>query len=200
LSALQLQGITKIYGHRPVLRQVTLQLQPGEMAVLTGDNGAGKTTLLKVVAGLIPPSRGRIEGISQRYIGYVGHRPMIYEDLTVAENLAFFAGLYGEKEPGRIPQTLERIGLQGTEQMPGRVLSRGMLQRLSLGRVLMQQPRLFLMDEPFTGLDSQGRQWLTGVLRRLLQEQAMVLLVSHQLQELADLPYAEYRLQRGRLV
>ncbi len=200
MASIALQAVSKTIGYRRILQNISCTLEPGTLVAVTGPNGAGKTTLLKVVAGLTPLSSGQISGAAFGEIGYVGHQPMVYKALTVAENLVFFAKLHDTYTADRVAEVLVEIGLKPAAGLQGSMLSRGMLQRLALGRLLLQNPRLCLFDEPFTGLDKAGQQWLRSFLGRLLAEDRHVMVVSHNLQELEPLPYRELQLKGGRLV
>lgn len=200
MQSLKINNVSKVLGMRPILKNINLIINPGEIIAVTGENGAGKTTLLKVIAGLLPLSKGQIQGVEQVKIGYVGHQPMVYNRLTVIENLAFFGKLYNSFSQNRLKQVLQEINLNKAQNQLAQNLSRGMLQRLSLGRLLMQQPLVFLFDEPFTGLDTKGKDWLSGFLTRIHQQQKILIVVTHNLDELATIPFREVHLKGGQIV
>ncbi len=195
-----LDGITKYIGYRPILKQVSLTLYPKNMAILTGHNGAGKTTLLRIIARITAPSQGKIYGVNPKQIGYLGHHHMMYDGLTCWENLLFFRRFYGAVDRFHIQSILEELGLAKYKSLPVAHLSRGMQQRLALGRILLCDAKLILMDEPFTGLDIGGQQWLIALLRNLQSKGLMVMVVSHGLANFRSLSYRHLTLDKGCLV
>lgn len=192
-------NITKLYGMRPVLRDVTLQVASGEFVAILGPNGAGKTTLLKVVATLIRPDRGRIiideldastyPGEVRKKIGVVSHQPLVYPDMSAAENLRFYAQMYGVSAGDKvdsarlelpIADALRRVDLYRRAHDPVRTFSRGMVQRLSIARALIHNPPLLLLDEPYTGLDHSAALNLSSLLRDLAFVGRTVLMTTHE--------------------
>ena len=161
--------LEKRYGTRPVLRDVAFDLAAGGMLVVTGPNGAGKTTLLRLLAGLAAPTRGSLEvAVERARIGLVGHEPLVYRELTALENLDLYGRLYRVRERReRIGMLLERFGLWRVRSERAGSFSRGMLQRLSLCRVLLHEPDLLLLDEPFNALDDSGIELLERELAEL---------------------------------
>jgi heme ABC exporter ATP-binding subunit CcmA len=156
------------FGVKRVFDRVDVELARGDFLLVTGPNGAGKTTLLRVLAGLAAPTRGELELPARGQVGYLGHDPLVYRELTPLENLQLFGRLYRVPERGeRIGMLLERFGLW--EVRDGRVstFSRGMQQRLALCRVLLHDPSLLVLDEPFNALDAAGAE----LLDRTLEEQ-----------------------------
>ncbi len=193
-SVLSLRGVEKRFGLKKSINNLDLDICSGEFVSLFGRNGAGKTTLLKVISGLQGVSSGVIEarsGILDRSrIGYISHQVMLYPELTGYENLVLFAELHNLSDPrGKANQMISRIGLDEDSGRFVRDYSRGMLQRLSLGRALINDPELLLLDEPYTGLDRQGSEFLSGLLREARQEGRTVIMATHDLEngfELAD--------------
>jgi ABC-type multidrug transport system ATPase subunit len=163
------RGLERRFGAKRVLRGVDLDVDPGEVAVVTGPNGSGKTTLLRLVAGLLVPTRGEVEvAVDRGGIGFLGHEPLVYRELTPVENLTLFGRLYRIPERGeRIGMLLERFGLWEARHERAATFSRGMLQRLSLCRTLLHEPELLLLDEPFNALDADGGALLERELREL---------------------------------
>jgi heme exporter protein A len=173
ISALSLG---KRYGEKRVLRGVELDLPRGGFLVVTGPNGSGKTTLLRLCAGLAVPTDGTLEVAADRsQLGFLGHEPLVYRELSALENLELFGRLYRVPERReRIGMLLERFGLWNERH--GRVAdySRGMTQRLALCRVLLHDPTLLVLDEPFTALDEDGAALLDAQLRELAGEQTLI--------------------------
>jgi heme ABC exporter ATP-binding subunit CcmA len=184
----------RAYGAARVLRGISLRLDPGEALAVVGANGAGKTTLLRILAGLVRPARGEVRVLgrrldrsdpgSRRPLGFLSHQSLLYDDLTVEENITFTARLFGLAEPVRAArQVLEEVGLAERAGDRPRNLSRGLLQRAALARALVHGPRVLLLDEPFTALDAAGTDRLRELLRRRLDGGGALVLVTHQLSE-----------------
>lgn len=178
IAMIEVRSLSKAFGSKYALRGVDLRVMPGESVVLFGPNGAGKTTLVRILSSLSRPSSGtvRIGGLDlathadgiRRYLGVVSHAPLLYDSLSAAENLRFFAGLYGMSRPeARIAELLERVGLAARRNDLVRTYSRGMVQRLAIARALLHDPELLLLDEPDTGLDPQAAEMLHGLLAEL---------------------------------
>jgi heme exporter protein A len=157
------QGLAKRYGDRRVFRDVELELADGGFLLVTGPNGSGKTTLLRILARLAAPSAGTLELPARERIGYLGHEPLVYRELTPLENLTLFARLY-RVERERVGMLLERFGLWEVRGDRVSTFSRGMQQRLGLCRVLLHDPSLLVLDEPTNALDAQGLDLLDAVL------------------------------------
>jgi heme exporter protein A len=209
-APLALTKVGKIYGGRRVLADVTLTFQPARIAAVLGPNGAGKTTLLGILSTLVTPSTGEVTwgGASlgrgspaRARIGYVGHDPGVYGDLTATENLTLFAGLHGVPDgAARAAALLARVGLgDARADAAVRTFSRGMLQRLALARALIHEPALLLFDEPAAALDPAGAAWLTGELAAERAAGRTVLLVTHDLTA-ASVADQVVILRRGRVV
>ncbi len=171
------RGLGKSYGEKRVLRGIDFDLARGGFLVVTGPNGSGKTTLLRICAGLATPSEGTLERDAARaQVGYLGHEPLVYRELTALENLDLYGRLYHVPERReRIGMLLERFGLW--EVRHGRVASysRGMTQRLALCRVLLHDPQLLVLDEPYSALDEAGEELLDAQLDELRRERTFVL-------------------------
>jgi heme exporter protein A len=151
------RGLEKRFGDRRVLRGVDVELDRGGFLLVTGRNGSGKTTLLRLLAGLSAPDGGTLELPPRETIGYLGHEPLVYRELTPLENLTLFGRLYRVAERGeRVGMLLERFGLWDVRHERVSRFSRGMQQRLGLCRVLLHDPQLLLLDEPFNALDADG--------------------------------------------
>jgi len=208
---LTIDDVSRYYGRRRALSHVSLTLQPGQLVALLGPNGAGKSTLLGVLATLIRPSAGSIHygdhsdkeataGLRAQ-IGFLSHDLQLYAELTARENLELFAGLYGLEDPAsRATEALDRSGLGSRADDVVDGYSRGMCQRLALERSLIHDPRLVLLDEPFTGLDETSAQRLTDRLRWLKDAQRIVLLATHDLDVADGLVDRSVILKKGRMV
>jgi heme exporter protein A len=212
------RSVEKRFGAFAALRDVTLEILPGEFVALLGPNGAGKTTLLRIAALLSNPSRGALHFTSrpttagersrpqpellrpQRAIGLVGHSTLLYDDLTAHENLKFFADLYGlDAIPRRIDAALEDCGLATRAGSLVRAFSRGMRQRLAIARALLHGPSLLLLDEPAAGLDRQGLEWFSAKLARLKEAGCTILMSTHARNESLDLATRAVALAGGRV-
>lgn len=193
------QNLRKEYGPLVAVKDVSFSIEPGQVVGLIGPNGAGKTTLLKMLATLLEPTDGQIRVLGhdahKNYLairGSIGYLPDffgLYEDLTIAECLTFFANTYkvpAADIPARVDNVLEAIQLTEKRDDYVQNLSRGMIQRLGLGVLLVHEPALFLLDEPASGLDPKARIDLRKVLTGLSQKGKSVLISSHILTELAD--------------
>jgi len=162
MRAIELADVGRAYGERVALAGVTLDLDAGKTLAVFGANGAGKTTLLRILATLLRPHRGEVrvlgrelprEGYAVRgRVGFLGHDPLLYRDLTARENLRFHARLHGVAF-GRIGELLEAVGLERRADEPVHTFSRGMVQRLAVCRAVLHEPELLLLDEPLAGLD-----------------------------------------------
>jgi heme ABC exporter ATP-binding subunit CcmA len=166
----------KRYGEKRVLRGIDLALPRGGFLVVTGPNGAGKTTLLRICAGLAQPTEGTIEREAARaQVGYLGHEPLVYRELTALENLELYGRLYHVPERReRIGMLLERFGLWEARHDRVTSYSRGMTQRLALCRVLLHDPELLVLDEPFSALDEAGVELLDAQLAELRGERTVL--------------------------
>ena len=205
--ALRISHLTKRFGTFRAVSDLTLQIEKGQFVSLFGPNGAGKTTLLKLIAGLLKPTSGSVSlrfdgsGPERRNVGYVSHQSLLYQEMTGIENLLFYSRLYGVDRPRkRSRRILERMGLSRAGDQLVREYSGGMKQRLTLGRALLHEPRLLLLDEPYAGLDQQGNRLLTSILRSLRDGAHTVLLVTHNLAEGLELCDRILIQHRGALV
>jgi heme exporter protein A len=194
---LQATGLRRAFGPRVVLRGLDLTLAAGETLAVVGPNGAGKSTLLRILAGLIKPSAGEVlldgakltpaEPASRRTVGLLSHRSLLYDDLTVFENLVFAARLMGVADPRAAAKfALAEVDLSARADDTPRTLSRGLLQRAALARALIHKPRLLLLDEPFTGLDAVASERLQRLLRERRPAGLGTVVVTHQVAEVWD--------------
>jgi heme exporter protein A len=183
------RGLGRRFGDKRVLSGLDLEVAPGEFLLVTGPNGSGKTTLLRLFAGLIVPTSGGLDvGVDRSRIGFLGHDPLVYRELTPVENLDLYGRLYRIPERReRIGMLLERFGLWDARREQTGAFSRGMLQRLALCRTLLHEPELLLLDEPFSSLDGAGAALLLDELGQR-SERHTIVLASHQPERLGDRP------------
>ena len=209
MNALEIEGVWKYYGDFPALRDVRLKVAPGSTLALLGRNGAGKTTLLRIVAGLSKPSRGSIkiqgaearEESTRRRIGVLGHGIALYDELSAVENLRLFGRLYGLPDPRkRADEMLERVGLSRVRDGLAREFSRGMRQRLAIGRAFLHDPEVLLLDEPFTALDDRAIAVLQAMIAEMRNRGRTIVMSTHQLREALELASHVALLQRGQIV
>ncbi len=193
-AAVVARGLARHYGPRRALDGVDLDVPQGAFLTLFGPNGAGKTTLVKTLATLTRPSSGSLAifGVDprrepdaiRRRIGLVGHAGFLYDGLTGRDNLAFFAGLHDLDDADlRVEEMLARVGLSDRADDPVRSYSRGMRQRLSIARALLNDPDLVLLDEPYTGLDQSASRKLRDILGNIRSRGGTVVMVTHHLEE-----------------
>ncbi|MBP7124976.1 heme ABC exporter ATP-binding protein CcmA [Myxococcota bacterium] len=208
---LRCEGLVRVIGRRHVLREVGFQARGGEVVALVGRNGAGKTTLLAMLAGRRAPDRGRVSmemagsevrgGDLRRLAGFLPHDLLVYPDLTARENLSFTAVLYGVPDPEqRAVEVLRDIGLEGEGDRLVRTFSRGMQQRAAIGRLLVSGARVWLLDEPTTGLDEGGRRWLLSLLARQGRLGRLVIFSTHHPSEVEEAATRVLVMEGGRLV
>ena len=182
------RDLSKRYGFKRVLEGLSFEVARGGFLVVTGPNGAGKTTLLRLCAVLAIPSAGTLEVEPDRSrIGFLGHEPLVYRELTVLENLDLYGRLYRVLERReRIGMLLERFGLWEARRERASSLSRGQLQRLALCRALLHKPELLILDEPFSGLDSDGAELLDRELSGMRGRRTL-LVATHDPERVAPL-------------
>ena len=200
--------LVKRFGLKTVLRGVDFQVEPGEFVALLGPNGAGKTTFLRILASLSRPSLGQVtvagyhlpnEAASVRArLGVVSHLPLLYGDLSAEENLRFYGRMYGLADlDARITEVLEMVGLENRRRDLVRTFSRGMQQRLAIGRAVLHDPDVMLFDEPYTGLDQDASSMLDEVLQTVAAKGRTVVMTSHDLARAEDLATRFDILSRG---
>lgn len=173
-TAIETRRLSKTLGVRKVLREIDLTITAGECVALLGGNGSGKTTLFRCLAGNLKPTSGEVlwfgrpaalDARQRQVIGMVAHQNRLYAPLTLRENLLFAARMCSLSDAAdRCDALLAETGLRSHADRQVREISQGMRQRLSLARALIHEPRILLLDEPFSGLDSEGRDWLAGLL------------------------------------
>lgn len=187
----ELDSVTKQIGHRPILRGLSLTIEPGAFSLLLGNNGAGKTTLLRLLCGLMRPSSGtlRFRGRPlasasvelRRAAGLLSHETRLYGDLTAAENLRLAGKLYGVNDlRKRVPESLERVRLDHVRDIPVRTFSSGMAKRVAIARLLLCEPAVMLLDEPYSGLDQESVELLDETLETFQQSGGTAIMATHQ--------------------
>ena len=205
----RLVDVSRHFGRRRALAHVSLAARSGEIVGILGPNGAGKSTLIGVLATLVAPTSGsvhygdhasRASAPLRRQIGLLAHELHLYPELSARQNLTFFARLYGMEPREPVERALAAAGLadRGDEEVAG--FSRGMRQRLALERALLHQPRLVLLDEPFTGLDDHSVGVVTERLRRVAAAGAIVLLATHDLDLADSLVTRAALIREGRII
>jgi len=205
---IEVRKLVKTFGLKPVLRGLELRVEPGEFLALLGPNGAGKTTLLRILASLARPNAGlvRVAGYTlpgeaaavRGKLGVVSHLPLLYGDLTAEENLRFYSRMYDLTDvERRVAEALELVGLRARRRDLVREFSRGMQQRLAIGRAILHDPEVLLFDEPYTGLDQDAALMLDGLLRQVAGRGRTVIMTSHDLLRSASLATRLDILSRG---
>jgi heme exporter protein A len=200
--------LVKRFGLKAVLKGLDFQVEEGEFVALLGPNGAGKTTFLRILATLSRPSMGAIQvagyqlpvqaAAVRRRLGVVSHLPLLYGDLTAEENLQFFARMYDLSDSNRrISEVLGMVGLENRRRDLVRTFSRGMQQRLAIGRAVLHDPDVMLFDEPHTGLDQDACTMLDNVLREVAARGRTVVMTSHDLARVGALASRFDVLSRG---
>jgi len=185
---------------------VTASFQPGRVYAIFGDNGAGKSTLLRVICGLASATAGAVHIFGSRErseftarLGYMGHAPLLYDEMTGMENLCYFAGLYGIADSARCEQAIAAVGLDPA--LPRRVgeYSQGMRQRLSLARAAIHDPEILLLDEPFSNLDPGSARAMGRLVAAMRDRGKTVLVVTHQAAHLAGIADESLWMSAGRV-
>ncbi|MHB8777765.1 MAG: heme ABC exporter ATP-binding protein CcmA [Anaerolineales bacterium] len=205
---IETKKLVKRFGLKTILRGLDFSVEPGEFVALLGPNGAGKTTFLRILTSLSRPSMGsvKVAGYSlpnesaqvRAKLGVVSHLPLLYPDLTAEENLQFYARMYGITNFGpRITRVLEMVGLEARRKDLVRTFSRGMQQRLAIGRAVLHDPEVMLFDEPYTGLDQDASEMLDDVLRTVAAKGRTVVMTSHDLVRAENLATRFDILSRG---
>lgn len=205
---ISVRKLVKRFGIKPVLGGMDFSVEAGEFVAILGPNGAGKTTFLRILASLSRPSMGSVSiaGYSlpgqaasvRRKLGVVSHLPLLYGDLTAEENLRFYARMYEvDHADQRISAVLDMVGLAARRKDLVRTFSRGMQQRLAIGRAILHDPEVVLFDEPHTGLDQDACQMLDTVLSEVAARGRTVVMTSHDLARVANLASRFDVLSRG---
>jgi heme ABC exporter ATP-binding subunit CcmA len=201
---LSAENLRHAFGSVRALDGISFTLSAGRTLALFGPNGAGKTTLLKVLAGLVRPDEGRAEVAGgRRAVGWIGHQSHLYGHLTVKENLLFWGSLYDvprEQGAARADELLRRLSMTDRADVPVRVLSRGLMQRAAIARALIHDPRVLLLDEPFTGLDLAAAAEFRSLLNELAGAGRIVVLATHNVDEGVELATDVAFQVRGRFL
>jgi heme ABC exporter ATP-binding subunit CcmA len=201
-----LDQVSKLFGSFAALRQVSVNLEPGRCYVLIGENGAGKSTLLRILAGLLRPSFGTVKVFgdldphdARDRIGYMSHAPMLYDELTAQENLAYFSKLYPGRPSLSPADALRQVGLD--PELPRTIgqYSQGMRQRTSLARVLLPVPELLLLDEPFSNMDVESVAQMVALLAGFRQGNRTIVITTHQREHAAPIADWVLALRAGRV-
>ncbi len=207
---IEIKGLNKYYGLNAALRNIDLQVSPGEVLVIFGPNGAGKSSLLRILATLSRPSSGsvRIAGFDlkekpnniRQLTGVIAHLPLLYDELTAYENLKFYGRMFKVPDlEARIKNIISEVGLELRLSHRVRTFSRGMQQRLSLARALLHDPQILLLDEPETGLDQQAANLLKDKILSYRVQKRTVILTTHQIEHGLDLASRVIVLYKGKL-
>jgi ABC-type multidrug transport system ATPase subunit len=186
-----LQGVVRHFGRFAALRGVTAEFSAGRLFLILGENGAGKSTLLRIMAGLLKPTRGSVTMLGSSDLrevasrmGYMGHAPLLYDELSAMENLRYFAGLYGIGNSGdddaRCQAAIRLVGLDPELKRGVGQYSQGMRQRISLARAIVHDPELLLLDEPFSNVDVQSAREMARLLGNMRDDGKTIFVVTHQ--------------------
>jgi heme exporter protein A len=190
-AAIEVSGLVRRFGEREALRGIDVELQRGQTLAVFGPNGAGKTTFLRVLSTLLLPHEGSVHVLGHELprdahdvrarIGFLGHEPLLYKELSGRENLIFYARLYGITDPDeRVAHLLDATALAGRADDPLHALSRGMVQRIAICRAVLHEPELLLLDEPFAGLDPDAEELVEPLIGR--DSRCTRVLVTHEIE------------------
>ena len=189
------ENVSKTFDMRLLYKNVNLKLFPSNVTLLTGNNGTGKSTLLRMAAELCRPTYGNIKcNVPQAQCAYLGHATFIYPQLSAFENLEFWTHAVRGKKPAKseILSILKQVNLEKFAYDPAGIFSRGMSQRLNIARIILQDPRFILLDEPSTGLDGESKEIFYNCIQNFVKKEACILWVSHDSE--ADSKYASHRI------
>jgi len=199
-------NVVKQFGRFAALRGVTAEFDAGRFHAILGDNGAGKTTLLRALAGLADPTRGTVSIFGKnpraacRDIGYMAHPSLLYDEMSGMENLRYFARLYGIAGDGRCADVIRAVGLDPELSRPVGQYSQGMRQRMSLARTILHDPRVLLLDEPFSNVDVHSAREMVGLLKTVRDAGKTVFVVTHQAALLEGVADEFVWMQAGQIV
>jgi ABC-type multidrug transport system ATPase subunit len=205
--AIEISNLVKFFGRFAALRGASYAFLPRTLYVILGDNGAGKSTLLRIIAGLMQPSQGKITVLGSdslrkvaQNVGYMGHAPLLYDELSGMENLRYFAGLYGISDDAVCRQAMQMVGLDPELQRRVGQYSQGMRQRLSLARAVLHNPDVILLDEPFSNVDVRSATEMAAILGRLRDSGKTILVITHQAAVMQDAADAFVHMSAGQIV
>ncbi|MGH7792301.1 MAG: heme ABC exporter ATP-binding protein CcmA [Thermodesulfobacteriota bacterium] len=204
------EGVTKSFGNIQALRGIDLKVKKGEFLTVLGPNGAGKTTLIKLLATLTKPISGNViianHDIKKEpdkvraLIGVISHDPYLYENLSAIENIKFFASLYGiPRSEGRSTEVIKQVGLESRMHDLVRTFSRGMKQRLAVARAIVHEPKILILDEPYTGLDQHGSRIFGDMLKWLKAQGRTIVMTTHNISEGLEISDRIAILSAGRI-
>jgi ABC-type multidrug transport system ATPase subunit len=199
-------NLVKQFGRFAALRDVSAEFDAGKFYVILGDNGAGKTTLLRALAGLAHPTRGTVSILGKtpheacRDIGYMAHPSLLYDEMSGMENLRYFAQLYDIAGDGRCEQAIRAVGLDPELSRPVGKYSQGMRQRMSLARAILHDPKILLLDEPFSNVDVHSAREMVGLLKGMRDAGKTIFVVTHQAPLLEGAADEFVQMQAGKIV
>jgi len=185
-TVISVSNVIKQFGRFAALRGITAEFDAEKFHVILGDNGAGKTTLLRALAGLAHPTRGTISILGKapreacREIGYMAHPSLLYDEMSGMENLRYFARLYDIRGDSRCSEVIQSVGLDPDLTRPVGQYSQGMRQRMSLARAILHDPKILLLDEPFSNVDVHSAQEMVGLLKSMRDSGKTIFVVTHQ--------------------
>jgi ABC-type multidrug transport system ATPase subunit len=185
-ASISVRNVVKQFGRFAALRGVSAEFDAGRFHAILGDNGAGKTTLLRALAGLADPTRGEISIFGKtpraacREIGYMAHPSLLYDEMSGMENMRYFAGLYGIVDGVRAESAIRSVGLDPGLARPVGQYSQGMRQRMSLARAILHDPKVLLLDEPFSNVDVNSAREMVGLLKGMRDAGKTIFVVTHQ--------------------
>lgn len=200
-------NLVKQFGRFAALRGVTAEFAPDRLYAILGDNGAGKTTLLRSLAGLSAPTRGTVSIMGTTnlrevcaQLGYMAHPSLLYDELSGMENLRYFARLYGIDSEQRCPEVIRAVNLDPALERSVGQYSQGMRQRLSLARALLNDPKILMLDEPFSNVDAYSAREMTHLLKSLRDQGKTIFVVTHQAALLEGVADEFVRMEAGQIV
>jgi heme exporter protein A len=208
---IHIDGLSKSFGSLQALSGIDLSVGEGEFLTIFGPNGAGKTTLLRILSSLTKPTAGRIlvAGHDIRIepqkiresVGFISHQPFLYESLSAFENIRFFASMYGiSNAEEKATEVIRKVGLENRTHDLVRTFSSGMKQRLAVARAIVHDPRILLLDEPYSGLDQHGTRIFNEMLKLLKTQKRTILMTTHNISEGFELSDRVAILSNGKFV
>jgi ABC-type multidrug transport system ATPase subunit len=205
-ATITVTNLIKQFGRFAALRGITAEFDAGKFHVILGDNGAGKTTLLRALAGLAQPTRGTISILGKnpneacREIGYMAHPSLLYDEMSGMENLRYFARLYDIAGDARCEQVIRSVGLDPELARPVGKYSQGMRQRMSLARAILHDPKILLLDEPFSNVDLHSAREMSALLKNMRDAGKTIFVVTHQAALLEGVADEFVWMQAGQIV